>query len=254
MTEANINIVVGDLFKNFNKIPLCILYSDWSERKLVENSQFKDKIFIPGLGLNKLQIAAVNSSLPEDLKYNKEMNLATNSQTHKYNSDNILVTEPIDIGNSIYESKLIIQDNNELMLDHTTGYHIQGMIFLEATRQMATTIVDKLFNTEDQYYLMHEIKANYFKIAYPIETTIQLELIEKEAEGAKQVFAVYLNFFQNGKKVVNTSGSFTSTDKEKFAANEEYYAGVTAKKIISKFYQEMITLEDNQEMSEMMTA
>lgn len=57
--------------------------------------------------------------------------MARKTSSHKQNHVNTLITEPVKVSDDIYISDLIIQHDNELTLDHTTGIHIQGMIFLK---------------------------------------------------------------------------------------------------------------------------
>ncbi|TCI03746.1 hypothetical protein EZV61_09405 [Corallincola luteus] len=231
MDVRNVRLVVGDKFTNFHRIPSCILYSDWKQLRGVNRSLLDSCIFIPGLGLNKNQVDDISRELPIELQHLSQYDLASQSQTHKHNIDNILVTTPEQIDDFVFESKMMVQDCNELILDHATGFHLPGMLFLEATRQMATSAVDLLFHGENKYYVMHDIKADYLNFAFPIDTTVTLELIQERSEDGERAFRVNLSFHQNGKKVVTTSGSFSSVDKESFALREERFAQITTNKI-----------------------
>ena len=137
-----------------------------------------------------------------------------------------------------YESSLILNNENELLLDHVSGRHIQGIVFIEATRQMSTAVVNK-FYPSGEYYLMHDIGAEYINFAFPIETFIQLELCgdDDKSAGKAHKFKVKLDFLQNKKTVVSTRGSFSSMDKHVFNSIEERLSVIALKqasRIINK--------------------
>ncbi|STU75669.1 A-factor biosynthesis repeat-containing protein [Klebsiella variicola] len=54
---------------------------------------------------------------------------------HKRKKENILITSPEKRDEDSYCARLILQDASELLCDHQTGQHIQGMVLIEAARQ-----------------------------------------------------------------------------------------------------------------------
>ena len=231
MCNGDVKLVIGDRFTNFGNTPHCVTYHQWREFFLKNEVPSEDCIFIPGLGLSTDQIAEVSRYLPRQFRKYSTYPIATQSQTHKHKSENVLVSTPKVCEFGIYESKLVVQNNNELILDHITGFHLPGMIFLEATRQMATSVVDMLFHDEQKYYVMQDIKAEYLSFAFPIDTDITLELSQIGKCSETKGFSVNLKFIQNGKNVVSTSGSFISADKVQFAKKEQRMAEITAYKV-----------------------
>src|SRR5690606_3616757 len=74
---------------------------------------------------------------------------------HKHQRKNILVTDPVQSGINRYECHLTVDDDCEIMSDHTTGHHIQGMLLVEAARQAFLAVTEwYLLETDDPYYFV----------------------------------------------------------------------------------------------------
>lgn len=227
--------VIDDRFINFNGMDGAVLYSDWCI--LRTGDALRQAIYIPGQGLTTEQAFQIlDSSLriasEEGWQFDwPSLQLASRQQTHKQRPENIIITAPVMAGDCIFESSLVLQRDNELLLDHTTGFHIQGMVFLEATRQVSTAVVDIVYPKGENYYVMHDIHADYLSFAFPIETKIILKLHEEGInDEGNESFAVRLDFIQNGRKIVTTSGRFTAITRQLMLDREQRLAQMTLQK------------------------
>lgn len=63
---------------------------------------------------------------------------------HKRKKANILITSPEKRDEDNYCARLILQDASELLCDHQTGQHIQGMVLIEAARQTIIATSEKI--------------------------------------------------------------------------------------------------------------
>jgi|GEM_PF-2816738 len=246
MEIQDIWIVVGDRFYNYNNISSCILYSDWKDLVKSGETHAGTCLFVPGQGLSPIQIDNIYRQSP--FFESSPPPIATQKQTHKHISDNILITEPIKTGENTYSSKLVLQENNEFILDHTTGYHIPGMIFLEVTRQMSTSVVDLLFNDSNSYYVMHNIYAEYLNFSFPIETFIELTIEHKETENREKYFNVTVDFYQNSTKVVTSGGRFTASKKSELCKKEARIAQITTNKFCRLMKKKLKEEQNNEEI------
>ena len=149
--------------------------------------------------------------------------MARKTSSHKQNHVNTLITEPVKVHDNVYISDLIIQHDNELTLDHSTGIHIQGMIFLEATRQMASAVTELYMKKEKQSFAISNIYADYQSFAFPVETKITLKMSNT---GKESEYVVELFFYQSDKLVVKTGGRFTSVDKDELSRKEKRLANL----------------------------
>ena len=227
--------VIGDRFSSFTGIEGAVHYSDWCIIRT--GPLLREALYIPGQGLTTEQAFAVLETAlivasQEGWKLDwPTLQLASRQRTHKSRPENVIITEPVMTAEKIFESSLVLQRDNELLLDHTTGFHIQGMVFLEATRQVATAVVDIIYYNSDKYYVMHDIHADYLSFAFPIETKIILQLHELGVnDEGNESFAVHLDFIQNGRKVVTTAGSFTAIERSLMLDREQRLAQMTLQK------------------------
>jgi A-factor biosynthesis hotdog domain len=101
---------------------------------------------------------------------------------HKHQRKNILVTDPVQSGINRYECHLTVDDDCEIMSDHTTGHHIQGMLLVEAARQafLAVTEWYLLENNAAHYFVINRMDVNYRQFAFPVATTITFDITEMD--------------------------------------------------------------------------
>lgn len=212
-----ITYVVGEMFSNCAQLDNFVCFKDWHQ--LFGEKCIEDIIFLPGQGLTQSQRDLVTATCRKDYARILINNLpiARKTSSHKQNHVNTLITEPVKVHDNVYISDLIIQHNNELTLDHTTGIHIQGMIFLEATRQMASAVTELYMKKEKQSFAISNIYADYQSFAFPVETRITLKISNTEKESE---YVVELFFYQSDKLVVKTGGRFTSVDKDELSRKE----------------------------------
>ena len=78
---------------------------------------------------------------PVKLEY--ETSIANRRDVHKYEQSNVLLGPVTRTGDS-YQAPFVLSSRNELIIDHQTGIHIQGMVGIEACRQMALCICESV--------------------------------------------------------------------------------------------------------------
>lgn len=69
---------------------------------------------------------------------------------HKTKSKNVMISKPLLIRSNFFSSFLMLDKDCAEMTDHVTGQHIQGMVVIEAARQMMLSVTENylLNNTE----------------------------------------------------------------------------------------------------------
>jgi hypothetical protein len=233
---SNIIYVIGDVFENFKAVDGAVHYSEWAN-SIREQGHDYAAIACPGQGLTFEQQSYIETINAQYVDMHESWRggekLATSKQTHKSRRENIVISVPEEISKNTYRADLLLHANNEFLLDHTTGYHIQGMVFLEATRQMASAVTDMIRQAIGKYYVMHDIHAEYHNFAFPIETQVVLTIVENRFNDEdEETFVIQVEFLQNGKKVVATGGSFTATDKQTITQKEQRLAQIAIQKNI----------------------
>lgn len=206
-------VVVGNRFKSSTHNANYISMQDY----LASQRYLEGVMYIPGQGINVEERNFILSKNIHDISSDlvEHITQQCRSNVHKSKQKNVVIGQltPIINKDLTYKTGLVIDNENELILDHVSGYHIPGMIFLEATRQLAMAALS-LVEGEGavaKALIMKDIKANYLLFAYllPTQATVRLE------PDSAEVYNIYCEFTQNKDVVVQTSGSFKVSDKEK---------------------------------------
>jgi hypothetical protein len=95
---------------------------------------------------------------------------------HKSLRSNVLISQPRRTDENEFCSWLSIQDSSELLADHVTGQHIQGMVLTEAARQMMLSVSEVHLLPADKkgkcYFVLNELHSDFSKFGFPLPTTL----------------------------------------------------------------------------------
>ncbi|MGD9209702.1 MAG: AfsA-related hotdog domain-containing protein [Desulfobacteraceae bacterium] len=217
--------VFGDKFKNYENIKNCITISALMEK--LSSNEFESSItggvqYLPGQGLQEDQIKLFLKKM-EDMCLSKYFDAwysfpsyrrAQKVITHKHCIKNILITDPIKLDDDTYEMDLIIDDRNEIMSDHVTGYHLQGMLLVEAARQAFLAVTEKFFMGKafnfQTYFIIRKMLANFYSFVFPIEAKLIYRILKKDiSDPLKLNFSVSVEINQMEKSASCIDISFS---------------------------------------------
>lgn len=100
---------------------------------------------------------------------------ATRKQTHKHESSNIVISQPVARGDGTYRAQLLLDEACADISDHLTGQHIPGMLVVEAARQMMIAVAENFFifkeAKEDSRFVTDKLEISYadFLLPLPVE-------------------------------------------------------------------------------------
>lgn len=146
---------------------------------------------------------------------------------HKWNRHNVLITHPQQVTSTRYNMLLSIDDACEIMADHVSGYHLQGMVFIEAARQAFLAVTECfLLPRENRYYfVINKLDTTYHRFAFPLPTDITLEVVEANTSRVDRCSAkVVIRFYQNGECVSESRVEYAAILEEKLLAKEKSMA------------------------------
>ncbi|NRA84611.1 MAG: hypothetical protein HRU22_12830 [Gammaproteobacteria bacterium] len=215
-----LQFVVGDRFSSLSQDKLYITYSDFIKKTLSQTpSAIEHPFYMPAQGLNqgcRQKISNENARL-NNKKNSDVIIMQSKEAMHKSNQKNVLITKLRTIASGQYQSELIIDNDNEFLLDHFSGQHIPGMIFLEATRQLSiaswAALVDD--DPDNVSMIINDIHCEYKKFAFPfcIHITVNIHPVGEN-------YQVDINFTQNNDVVVRTFGTFKVVPRQKLSKME----------------------------------
>ena len=238
-------IIVGDRFISFCKETDNIIYSEFikSPQKLSKTS------LIIGLGLSQNELKAIQKiSDKYQIKLFFKNSPADCCITHKYKEKNCLISKPVQISENTYEASLILDDESELLSDHITGLHLQGMILIEACRQMFISVAmdyfSKNFFSNERYGAINSMDSQFESYTFPIPALIRYTrtALENNTERDNVSFSGKIEIIQAGRRYFQMSMKHTYYKLEKIQPIEKYKCQSACKRLV-----ESITPEKSNE-------
>lgn len=148
--------------------------------------------------------------------------------SHKRRPENTLISEPRRVAENVFELSLLIDEDCELMADHQTGQHVQGMVLMEAARQTFLAVTEAFFLPQDGgrfYFVINKFAAEYNRFAFPLDATIRYRVTEMNvANPLRQSFSAEIDVMQCGLKSASFLTSFTAFEDARISAREDALA------------------------------
>ena len=187
-------IVISNAFKQFSKNPNLLSYDkllSLLHHHDINATELVGRRLIAGQGLDDMQVNHawyIGNSL--GLRYEfaywriaRKGRYADQTLCHKHRPENILISVPEQQSDGTYIADLFLHEHNELMLDHQTGQHIQGMVLTEACRQMFLAVTERFCLNDSpaskRYFVINTMNIRFYKFAFPLPAQIRYRLIEK---------------------------------------------------------------------------
>ncbi len=204
--------VVGNKFCAISNGANIISYSELIEKTINNELLQYDIFFEQGISedivaeYKKLFCQPVDKKIASIYSYFDEDSRCDNKLTHKHFSYNTLISDPKKISDEKYSSILIIDERCAEMSDHVTGKHIQGMVLMEAARQMTIATLEKYFIKGSQNhavkFVMNEFQSKFYNYAFPMGLVLCLKIISNSGmTNNNRAFTISIEIYQNEKKI-----------------------------------------------------
>lgn len=218
--------IVADKFKNLTHIDNILTFSKFIHA--VVNNNLPYKAWQVGLGLNEYEVnilRVISRSVAGLRLFFPEYKRASKLHTHKHKQENIMISDPEKMHERIFVAYLLPNDDCAEMSDHLTGKHIQGMVLVEAARQMMLAVSEKYILAEidksNMYCVLGNIDIDFKGFVFPIETQVECRLQGLLARpGNKYKLNLSISFAQR-EKVCSTIDFTVSFYKKSFMENIE---------------------------------
>ncbi|KUM03274.1 hypothetical protein KIF53_18555 [Chromobacterium subtsugae] len=233
-----IQLIVADEFATFAQLEgvqtLGTLLAQLRSNQLEE---LRGSRLVAGQGLNQAQrdqVYALGSSLGllEELSHWRLWSCeapAGRALSHKHKAENILISTPRRVDAHHFEADLLLDAHGELLLDHLTGFHVQGMVLTEACRQMfiATTEAHCLDENapSKRYFVINEMNMSFLEFAFPLPASIRYTVLTSEQpRPGRYNFSANMEVWQNGKPAASMAVKFAVFDDAYLAPRERQLA------------------------------
>lgn len=215
-------LVVGDKFREFSTGKAVLTISQL--RGLLDIpaglTLCEPMILIPGQGLGEQDIASVLAQAATTAHrdcldfslWHGVPKRAERALSHKHRTENTLISAPRRIDEAFYELDLLVDENCELMGDHQTGQHFQGMLVVEAARQSFLAVTEAFLLPQDgtkYYFVFNSLAAEYKRFMFPIPARLEYRIRERDDSGNNPRFVVDILFHQAGQETAAVICGFT---------------------------------------------
>ncbi|OWK25029.1 hypothetical protein AJ87_14840 [Rhizobium yanglingense] len=147
---------------------------------------------------------------------------------HKNNSENILVSYPLQIDEDRFSLEMLLDQSCEFFLDHMTGCHIQGMALVEAARQSFLAVTQEFYlrdTTEPYYFVIKSINSRFLSFAFPLRTAIDYRVLSYRPKEGRHAFDIAIQILQADEICAEFDISFTAFLAAAIAEREAEKAG-----------------------------
>lgn len=254
MDHKKFVFVVGDKFKEFGQHDQVLTLSGLIDLLQQEHGakSLVDTTLVAGQGISEADVqrivdAAPHGMIDPDMLLGHPVRAGLHT-THKRAYRNSIISSPRRIDADLYEVDLLVDERSELMSDHQTGQHIQGMILVEAARQMFLAVTETFFiDDEDHreyYFVINQMDAKYMAFVFPLGATLHYEILEKKTSDPERLsFFAKISVLQAKNVVTEVMVRFTAFLAGKIRKKEHQQAMLVLKK-----QQELLVLSTGTEL------
>ncbi len=214
--------VVGDKFAEFGNNERVVTIGELERRMATggDGLMFEgDPIFVAGQGLQPERVARIQDELSAR-GHGRCVGLlwldvpADQAMTHKRSPHNIMITVPRQVGEKKFAATIQLNDLCAEMADHMTGQHIQGVVLIEAARQMFLAVAGKFLldpaRGADWYFVVNRLSVDYLNFAFPLPLDIGFTVTDRRVDGAGNTsLEAHIEISQAGAKVSDVTVRFT---------------------------------------------
>lgn len=245
-------IVVADAFTRFADKPTLWRYSDMlAALRQANTADLRGKRFVAGQGMDDLQMdhlycLALSKGLETEFAQWRQWRsrpMVDMAACHKHRAENVLITEPQRVATDTFVSDLVLHARNELMQDHLTGEHIQGMVLAEACRQMFLAVTElhclSDFLPAKRYFVINEMAIRYLAFAFPLPAQVRyFQLSQARERGDRHAIEADIEVLQCDRVAASMRVAFMVFDAAALGAREAQLARVAIEQCLAQLGQQ----------------
>ena len=214
-------IIVGEKFAAFARAGQVQCISAVQALFEQPDVQLGNVEFVLGQGVSPARVSALlrlaeTRGLRKNLRFD-QIEKCGQRHVHKQQPQNSVVSVPKRLGEDLFSSELSLEDDCELLSDHVAGKHLQGMVLIEAARQMCLAVTEEFFSaaySSGTAFLWTSISVRFLGYAFPSHLHLVYRVLEHTQKQAKSdSFVVEIEFVQGKNAVAACNLTFETRDK-----------------------------------------
>jgi hypothetical protein len=244
--------LVGDQFSGMATVPGVHTLSQLV-RDLHGGASVPRNIIL-GQGLQEYELEYLRAALsrreqdPRDVVVRfSDGHRVTRSLVHKHREQNVLLANLRKVADQRFEAGMVLHGENELLLDHQTGQHVQGMVVTEALRQMFIAVFEDEHGSRhpDRHFFVvwNSISLTFDSFLFPLPAEIICEILEQDVtDPTRMTFRVAMHIEQLGTSAAHAEIEFAAFDDARMKRSEKRKATSTVATLIQRFAHQKATV------------
>lgn len=162
---------------------------------------------------------------------------ASGDISHKKVAYNTLIGVPRSRADDLFELPLNIDERCELMGDHQSGQHVQGMILVEAFRQSFLAVTDVFFpfGDEARYFVINAMNTEFQSFLFPLPAHIEYRVLEADVNERRARYKVSMSALQNNVECASAKVTFSVYSASSISVKETQLAyRLTSAMVVSR--------------------
>jgi hypothetical protein len=237
--------VVGERFNGFAREHPEVTTLPELERMLQDGTLPSDTTVIIGQGISDERLRSLRERI-ESQDPRTRVTLETDPRaleradsrlTHKHQVQNIMISIPEQVvEGERYAASLLLDDRCAEMSDHVTGQHIQGMVLIEAARQMLLAVTERHFLQEQRdrsnYYVINQLDTTFHSFGFPLGLDIEQQILSrKEGNRGSLSFEAKITLIQGGELLAEVKARYSVYDAAFLSTREAAKARQTLARV-----------------------
>ena len=224
MTPRERLVVVGDRFADFAAQARVVTVAELA--RAVAAGEAAGALVAEGQGLHDEQRVWLRANAA--LEVEPLGACADAALVHKQHARNVMIGAPRRLGERVFELELVLDERGEMLHDHLTGQHIQGMALIEAARQACIAVTETFYtggSPQSYQFVLESVAARFASFVFPLPVTIGLELTEVSIDHKLRLaFRAAVSFRQSGRDAVTVEVAYQMYDRRLIRKQEDLMA------------------------------
>ncbi len=160
---------------------------------------------------------------------------ATQAQSHKRHDQNTIIGAPEHVAEATYRLALLVDERCELMGDHQTGQHVQGMVLIEACRQSFLAVTETYYPLPGRprlYIVINSMDVTFNTFVFPLPGHITYVVEEQDINERRGRFRAKMDVVQNGATCTTCIAAITAYPADFMSGKEAELATRTTETAI----------------------
>lgn len=226
-----VQYVVGECFKNVvTENAVVHGFNDFLQA-MAQDILDERVVYVLGQGIAESELKTLEKlrqNYPK-IQLSKMPKRESQAYVHKHKSENVMIAVPEQQDSDTYLSYLILDDDCAEMSDHVTGQHIQGMVIIEAARQLMLSVTERYLLPEEMRlansFMLNSTQTTFSEFLFPFEVAVKYKITKVKKAKFRIKYSAAISFYQNEKKAVEVTIDYSVFDNNWMKAKESEQVG-----------------------------